>query len=574
MRMHPPGFRASLALTALLTAAMLSACGTGHGSSRVQSSPRISRTTSREATATRAKAPRLLASRRPMGAPVSVVVGVRASGSTIPPRAVGLSFELRELPLLARYASRGDLVALLRSLGNGVLRFGGTSADEQVAWAANQAQAARRVLPRWASTAIDPRDLAGIAALARASGWRVLLTVNLGHYDPAAAAREARAAHTALGSALAGIEIGNEPDRYVGKGLRGRGWDFATYGTQAAAYRAAIASAAPGVAIAGPDAASGVPGLAWLRGVALTMHAQLLTDHYYPLSSCGYRPTVGELSSPNLRHADGVMLAKMLAIARTAGAELRIDETNSVSCEGFPGVSDTFGSALWALGYTAQALTAGAAGLNFHDLLAKRGSYSPLLAPSPAALAAGALRVQPEWYALLAARELTGSRPLHTSVAGVGGQLAAAGGLQANAFRARDGRVRVVLVDYDPPGSQPLAVHLRIGGAPDETSETPAARVHARARARGGAASADTHTTSTSTSDTYDTPASYTGGSILRLTGPSPAATASARLAGRAVTTGGAWAPPTALPGVYSRDGALSVQLAPSSAAVVTLYPA
>jgi hypothetical protein len=98
-----------------------------------------------------------------------------------------------------------------------VLRFGGVSADLYSAW--SEAGVAP---PRWARTAITSADLAGIATLARQTGWRVLLTVNLGHYDPAAAAREVAAAHTLLGSDLAGVELSNEPDAYVRKGGHAR----------------------------------------------------------------------------------------------------------------------------------------------------------------------------------------------------------------------------------------------------------------------------------------------------------------------------------------------------------------
>jgi hypothetical protein len=488
--------------------------------------------------------PVLLPSRRPSGTPVDVSVGGSPSGPVSPADFLGLSFELRSLPAVARYAGRGNLVTLLRSLGPGVLRFGGASADEQVAWVAESATG-RAALPRWASTAIDARDLAGIAALARATGWRVLLTVDLGHYDPAAAAHEAAAARGTLGRYLAGIELGNEPDMYVQKRLRPAGWGpasagapttsgraaVAPYAVQATAYRAAIEAAAPGIAIAGPDASTGMPGLAWVRFAARTLRPALLTDHYYPLSSCGYRPTVAELLSPTVRRHERAMLAAQAAIARAAATPLRVDETNDISCEGRPGVSDSFASALWALDYTARALSAGVAGVNFHDLLAKAGAYSPLLAPTPAALTAGALRAQPEWYALLAARELPGSRPLPTSVAGISPDA-----LGAGAFRAPDGRLRLVLVDYDPPGSRPLAVRLNVPRAPG------ARAVYAR-------------------------------GSVLRLTGSSPAATAGVKLGGRAVAPTGSWSPPAALPAVYARGGVLSVQLTPSSAAVVTLYP-
>ena len=458
----------------------------------------------------------------PRGTPVRVSVAARPTGAAVPADFLGLSFEVRSLPAIAGYLARGDMVALLRSLGRGVMRFGGISADEQAAWVGNGA-----VQPGWARVAIDEADLVGLAALARATGWRVLLTVNLGHYDPAAAALEAAAAQRLLGSYLAGIEIGNEPDLLVRKHLRGPGWGIVAYGPQARAYRAAIAAAAPGVPIAGPDPSTGVAGLSWLRTVASspTLRPALLTDHYYPLSSCGSRPTVSELLSPNVRRAESDMLGKALAVARAHGLALRIDETNNVSCEGEPGVSDTFASALWALDYTARAASAGVAGLNFHDLLDKTDGYSALFAPTPAALGAGALHAAPEWYALLAARALVGGRPLTAAVAG-----AAPGELSASAVRAPDGSVRLMLVDYDSPGSPPLAVRLRV-------------------------------------------PRGLGGGSVLRLTAPSPTATSGVLLGGRAVAPDGTFTPPSALPRVSGRAGSLAVGMPPDSAAVVTLSP-
>jgi hypothetical protein len=464
------------------------------------------------------------------GTPVSVSVTAHPLGAAVPGNFLGLSFEMRSLPTIAGYATRGNLVALLRSLGSGVLRFGGISADEQVAWVGPGG-----TKPGWASVAISEADLAGLAALVRATGWRVLLTVNLAHYEPSVAAQEAAAAQRLLGGYLAGIEIGNEPDLFVGKGLRPAGWGYADYVPQAATYRAAIAAAAPGVPIAGPDPATGLEGLNWLHAVAVspTLRPGLLTDHYYPLSSCGgENPTVSELLSPNVRRSESALLKRMVAIARAHGTPLRVDETNNISCEGQPGVSDTFASALWALDYTARAIAAGVVGVNFHDLLGLAHSYSPLFAPSPAALAAGALHAAPEWYALLAAHAFIGSpktaweggRPLPTGVA------AAPGELTASALRASDGRLALVLVDYDPPGSPPLAVHL-------------------------------------------DVPRDLGGGSVLRLTAPSPTATSGVRLGGRAVAPDGSFSPPPVLPRVSGRAGSLAVQMPPDSAAVVTLSP-
>jgi hypothetical protein len=470
------------------------------------------------ASARPAPEPRLLATPPPRGRPVSVSIGDRPTGPAVPADFIGLSFEVRSLPTIATYAGKGDFATLLRSLGPGVMRFGGISADEQAAWV--PAGASR---PAWANTAIDEQDLAGLAALAKETGWKVLLTVNLGHYEPKAAAQEAAAARAQLGSHLAGIEIGNEPDLFPRKHLRPPGTGVKAYLPQAETYRTAIEAAAPGTPIAGPDPSTGTHGIAWIRDDATAVHPQLLTDHYYPLSSCGESPTISELLSPNVRRKESEMLSTMLALAHKYATPLRMDETNNISCEGQPGVSNAFASALWALDYTARAMTAGVVGMNFHDLIDQPRTYSPLAAHGEGALNAGGLQPAPEWYALLAAHTLVGSRPFPATTIGT-----TPGELSAQAMDAPDGKVSLVLVDYDRPGSEPLAVHLRV-------------------------------------------PRALASGSILRLTAPSPAATTGTRLGGQAVAANGTWTTPTALPAVHGRAGSLSLQIAPSSAAVVTL---
>jgi hypothetical protein len=464
--------------------------------------------------------PRLLATPPPHGRPVSVSIAVRPTGPAVPADFIGLSFEVRSLPTIATYASKGDFATLLRSLGPGVMRFGGISADEQAAWVPAGASK-----PAWANIAIDEQDLAGIGALAKETGWKVLLTVNLGHYEPQAAAQEAAVAHAQLGPYLQGIAIGNEPDLFPRKHLRPPGTGVKAYLPQAETYRAAIEAAAPGTPIAGPDVSTGTQGLTWVRDEAITIHPQLLTDHYYPLSSCGAHPTISELLSANVRRKESEMLTKMLAIAHSYTTPLRMDETNNISCEGEPGVSNAFASALWALDYTVRAMTAGVAGINLHDLIDQPRAYSALAAHSEGALNAGDLQPAPEWYALLAAHSLVGSHPLPATTAGT-----TLGELSARALEAPDGRVSLVLVDYDPPGSDPLAVHLRV-------------------------------------------PRALAGGDMLRLTAPSPGATTGTRLGGQAVAANGTWTTPRALPAVHGRAGSLTLQIAPSSAAVVTLTP-
>ena len=93
--------------------------------------------------------------RRKPGPPLTDVAIERAfPGEPVAGGFIGLSFEVGSLAQLAGYADTGDLVTLLRSLGPGVLRFGGVTADKNVAWVD-----ARTPPPAWASAVIDEADL-------------------------------------------------------------------------------------------------------------------------------------------------------------------------------------------------------------------------------------------------------------------------------------------------------------------------------------------------------------------------------------------------------------------------------
>ena len=453
-------------------------------------------------------------------AAVNVSVNPRAPiGPVVPSDFLGLSFEGADLHAIAGYAGSGDLVELLRSLGPGVMRFGGISADVSTAWLTEG------LAPAWAQATVVPQDLAALAVLARETGWRVLLTVNLGHSDPAAAAQEAQVAHTQLGANLAGIAIGNEPDRYVADGLRPAGWAQAAYLTEVAAYRGAIAAAAPGVPIVGPDPSSGRLVLPWLTDLAASQPPALLTDHYYPLTRCGgHRPKLSYLLSRVTRRNETATLARLAAIARASTLPLRVAETNNISCRGAPGVSNVFDSALWAVDYVARAMGSGLSGLNFHDLIAEPRSYSPLAAGDASELASGALHANPEWYALLLARHLLGGRPVRANVTAPNRDLTAA------AFLSPSGTLRIALVNFAQPTAQRLLVRLRL-------------------------------------------PRRFGAGPILRLTAPGPRATAHVSLGGRGVSNAGTWSHEAPLPRVSGKPGSLELNVAASSAALVTLFP-
>jgi hypothetical protein len=390
------------------------------------------------------------------GAPVSpparsltVSLDVRHPGAVIPADFLGLSFEAGDVPMLARDAALGNLAALLRSLGPGVLRIGGASADRSAAWTDG------RPPPAWAATTITPADLGGLHLLAKRTGWRVLLTVGLGHFDPVAAAEEVKAARRILGDALAGVEIGNEPDRFVADSLRPATWGFRDYGKEIAAYRRTIARAVRGVPLAGPDISSYLPNLDWVSSAAKSVHPALLTAHFYSANACATpKPALADLVDLTALAIEDDTFSMLASIGRHAHLPVRIDETNNLACGGEPGVSNTAAAALWAAGMLARAMGAGLAGANFHDLPENPAGYSPLAADTPQALARGVLTAEPEWDALRLARSLEGERVVPLRIGPLGLDV------RALATVGAGGRMHVLLVDDDPPGSPPLSLRL------------------------------------------------------------------------------------------------------------------
>jgi len=175
---------------------------------------------------------------------LSVTIDPSRTGAPVPREFLGLSFEMSSLRFIARYGDRGNMVALLRSLGPGLLRFGGVSADTEVAWTD-----ATMPLPAWSSKAVDTHEFGDLRKLAARSGWHILLTIGLAHFEPRAAAREAATAKRVLGQWLIGVELGNEPDAYARHRMRPEPWTFSRYDAQVAAYRRAIERTAPGLRI-------------------------------------------------------------------------------------------------------------------------------------------------------------------------------------------------------------------------------------------------------------------------------------------------------------------------------------
>ena len=452
---------------------------------------------------------------------LSVSLQPGRAGLPIPERFLGLSFELSSAAQLASAGEHGDLVAMLRSLGPGVLRLGGASADTRVAWTDAHTPA-----PAWASSVLDAQILRGIARLAARSDWRVLLTIGLAHFDMRAAAREAAAAKRILGPWLAGIEVGNEPDSYARHSLRAAGWDHVRYEGQVSAYRSAIARAAPGIALAGPGVSGSQAFQRWGPAEVRRQRPALLTGHHYPLRCDAVpAPTSEQLLSAATRSLEDRSLARYLSVSRASSIRFRMDETNTVSCGGKAGISNSFASALWAVGYIDQTMAAGASGVNLQGNPANCLGYSPLCAPDSALLAKGALRAQPEYYGMLMLRSLAGTRPLATRL--VSSQPV---NLAVSVLRGSAGGLRVVIADDEAAGESPTVVRVHVGGR-------------------------------------------YQPATALLLSASSPGALAGVTLGGRSVAPDGSWHGPRTLPRIPVVGGVLSFEIAPSRAVLLTLAP-
>jgi hypothetical protein len=248
----------------------------------------------------------------------------------------------------------------------------------------------------------------------------------------------------------------------------------------------------------------------------------VLTGHHYPLG-CAQQPppSIVRLLSKRIDAKEVASLHRYVAIANSSATPFRLDETNSVSCGGVAGISDTFASALWAAGFLPKVMSAGAVGFDMHGNPARCDGYTPVCAPDADTLAEGALVAQPVWYVLLMLHGLAGDRPLPATV----GLSSRSINVRVAAFASPTGGLDWVLVDDDPPGARPVTARLRVG--------TRLARA-----------------------------------SVLSLNGESPAAVSGVSLGGREVGTDGHWTAGR-LPTVGVRAGVATLQLAPSSAALV-----
>jgi glycosyl hydrolase family 79 len=382
-------------------------------------------------------------------APTTVTVGGTA-GPALPGRYLGFSFPLNGLaePTI----TTGTLPQLMKTLGSGVMRWGG-NVENDTFWTSNGETA-----PDWALFTFTPAHLQRLRTLADLTGWKAIIGVDIRHLDPVRAADEARFAQQILGSRLLAIEIGNEPNYFPNYTPSQYYADFET-------YRKAMQKAAPGIPVTGPSVGRVPVAADWLSSFAGNEKSHgadvaALATHFYP--ACGRTHpeliTIPAMLSLDYRSAVNDRTSLLGSLAKSLKRPGLLTESNSVSCAGREGVSDVFGSALWGVDNQLLVAQNGNSGMYLNsDISGVCGSpwYTPFCALTPEDDAVGRLRARPIYYSQLLLHEL-----------GTGSFLPVTNNdlTDLRVYAVRNGtRLRLVVVDVDDPATTgPITVTFKL----------------------------------------------------------------------------------------------------------------
>jgi hypothetical protein len=423
----------------------------------------------------------------------------------ISPEFMGFGYETSAVAQSNFFSPKNVVMAqLYRNLSpHGLIRIGGIISDHAsyVPDGTPVAHTQKEV------TIINQNNLAELGGFARATGWKVMWGLNLGTGSKEEAVQEAVAVEAALGSSLQSFQIGNEVEA-----LRRFSNSYAAYHAAFVDYKAAVCAVLPKAPFSGPDS---IGNLTWITNFAVAEAVKLLTIHYYRGGAGDAKSTLERLLQSDERLAD--RLKAMRAVCQTHNMAYRLNEVNSFSGGGKPGVSDTFGSALWCLDYLFVLASYECEGVNMETDINQLGfisHYSPIVHDE-----AGHGSARPEYYGMLA-----------FALAGKGELLKLALekteiNLSAYATKDADGLLWITVVNKDFARDAALEATL---------------------------------------------PAGYAGAAAFRLTAPSMESKDHVTLAGAEVSVDGTWTPgtPERIP---ASNGTVHWQVPHASAALLQL---
>jgi hypothetical protein len=315
-----------------------------------------------------------------------------ASAATVSRTPFGLSIEypLMERALGSAPCPSPTLVRTLRALGSPTLRIGGDSQD-----LAGPTPAYHYPVP--------PSFWATVGCLARETGTQLTVGLNFAEGPIADEETTIAAAEQAIPAAQLTFSLGNEPDLYgishilpnepgfTVPAYRPSPWTAGEYAAEWAARRTQLGA----IRIEGPDLA----GIGWRVRMGRLLREDppsTMTVHAHPTVACGSAGPPTTAARLLSKHTSVGLVEKydwLLATARAAHRAAVISESNSASCGGKPGVSDTPVAGVWAARYVVAALLRGWSQVRFHMAAT---SYDPFTVQDD-----GTVTLHPLGHALL-----------------------------------------------------------------------------------------------------------------------------------------------------------------------------
>ncbi|KAG8980670.1 hypothetical protein FRB93_009077 [Tulasnella sp. JGI-2019a] len=193
---------------------------------------------------------------------------------------------------------------------------------------------------------------------------------------------------TYLGNSLLGLQMANEPDLYAKDSKRGSTYGIPDFIADTATMIQRLPITSP--IIAGPSVCCNWDVNAVMSGGYLTQFAssiKVIDVIHYPNNNCktGSSAVVPQsVLASYLSHTNvqGLVSPYLGAVqtALAAGKPFVMMETNTASCAGFPGVSNSFASALWGIDYGMQ-MAYGNFSYALYHFGGQNAYYNPFTAP-------------------------------------------------------------------------------------------------------------------------------------------------------------------------------------------------
>ncbi|HEY5369375.1 MAG TPA: hypothetical protein VIJ75_10310 [Hanamia sp.] len=337
--------------------------------------------------------------------------------------------------------SNTAFIQLIKNLGNGILRIGANGVDKTF-WCGHVRNATT------GKDSIATTDIDRFGNFINAVGWNVIFGLNFGgNFNPATATNEAGYLSKTMADKIQSLEVGNEADLYAHHGYRNSSYSSGDFENEWNQYYQAIHSSYPDIAFSGPAVADNKT---WLSSFANAegSKVKLLTIHYYQ-GGPGTDPSIN-LNTLLSQHADSLITNfgnSVAAIAATANLPLRVAECNSIYGGGKSGVSNSFGSSLWAIDYMWKLAYSGCKGFNFHG--GGNGLYSPIGETS------GSFFPKPEYYSMLFFKDGSNGNllPVSLNTSGLN--------VSAYACKGQDGNIYVSIVNKE--NQTPVTVSIQSG---------------------------------------------------------------------------------------------------------------